>query len=526
LSVYLIISSFNLYLPEMHAFYYFLSASILLFSPKGGPSVSTPQLAHNNPQTPFSPAKTLDYARFFDAENEQTIVLKSVSDIKIDAPTDNDKHDAELDDIKKNAAKWTDVDKQNAEHWHRQPILRWNNFTAQLVAAHNVPPRVLLDSSGYPTPSRDRAATDPRYPFANPPYAARVFAYVSVAQHDALLVAQFYQTKFQKMSVKSGSLASVSTARQYPSTESAIAVASAEVLKFLFPAAVAEIDEKTETAHLAALFSGKYTETDLKMGETIGKAVAQKIIKRAEADGMDAAQGSAAQWLKVFNRRTEGGQLAWTSKQKPARPTIEPFFGNVKGWWIKNAAKYRPDAPPATDSEALKKEIATVKSISRLQSKERMDVIVKWSDAEFSSTPIGHWNTIASELLSKNKKTDLEIVCTLAAMNRALMDAAIVCWEAKTYYCYPRPSQVDPTMFPRLPLPNFPSYPSGHSVFSSAAATILSYYLPNEADNLNKMAEEASISRLYAGLHFKMDCDAGTLLGKKMAELGIESIKK
>jgi PAP2 superfamily len=510
----------------MHAFYYFLSASLLLFSTKGDPSVSTPKLANNSPRITLSAEKIPRTSPIFNAENEQPIILKSVSDIKLDAPTDSDKYEAELDDIKKKAAKWTDADKQNAEHWHRQPLLRWNNLTAQLVAAHNVPPRVLTDSSGYPTPSRDRAATNPRYPFANPPYASRVFAYVSVAQHDALLVAQYYQTKFQKMTAKSGSLASVSTARQYPSTESAVAVASAEVLKFLFPAVIDEINEKTETAHQAALFSGKYTETDLKMGEIIGKAVAKKIIERAASDGMDAAQGSAAQWLKVFNRRTEGGQSAWLSKQKPARPTIEPFFGNVKGWWIKNAAKYRPDAPPATDSEALKKEIATVKSISRAQSKERMDVIVRWADAEFSSTPIGHWNTIAIELLSKNKKTDLEIVRTLATLNRAMMDAAIVCWEAKTYYCYPRPSQVDSTMSPRLPLPNFPSYPSGHSVFSSTAATVLGYYMPNEAEGLNKMAEEASISRLYAGLHFKMDCDAGALLGKKMGELGLESIKK
>jgi PAP2 superfamily len=511
----------------MHAFYYILSASLLLFSQKEDPSVSAPNLAQNSPQIAFFAAQTVQQPPIFDGDYVSLIVLKSVKEIDIDEPSDDKNHQTDLAAIKQSIAKWSDVDKQNAEHWQRQPLLRWNNFTGQMVAAHNVPPRVLPDSSGYPTPSRDRAAADPRYPFANPPYAARVYAYVSVAQHDALLVAQYYQTKFQKLPAKSGSLAAATSgARQYPSTESAIALATVEVLKYLFPAAVAEIEEKAVIAHKAALLSGKYTETDLKIGEKIGKAVAEKVIKRAEKDGMDAAQGSEAQWQAIFKRHTEGSKIAWISKQKPARPAIEPFFGNVRGWWIKNGATFRPDAPPATDSEALQKEIALVKSSCRGQNKERMDVIMKWADAEFTPTPIGHWNTIACEMLLKNKKTDVEIVTTLAALNRAMMDAAIACWEAKTYYCYPRPSQVDPTIFPRIPLPNFPSYPSGHSVFSSTAATILSNYFPTEAENLTKMAEEASISRLYAGLHYKMDSDAGTLLGKKIATLGLDNLKK
>jgi membrane-associated phospholipid phosphatase len=161
-----------------------------------------------------------------------------------------------------------------------------------------------------------------------------------------------------------------------------------------------------------------------------------------------------------------------------------------------------------------------------MQDKKHMSIIVRWTDAEFTPTPIGHWNLIACDLFIKNKSSDLEIVRTLALLNRSLMDAAIVCWEAKTYYCYPRPSQIDPTINPRLPLPNFPSYPSGHSVFSSTAATVLGNIFPSEAENLNKMAEEASISRLYAGVHFQMDCDAGVVLGKKIGIMAIEKNKK
>lgn len=514
----------------MQSILFFLSATLSLFSvnaEKETPSVKTPKMAieittSRNFDALTSPQWTLNA---FD--NERPIVLNSVEDITVDAPLDAKTHESDVAETKKIVAKWSDVQRLNAEHWQRSPLLRWNEFTRELVAAHNVPPRVLPDSSGYPTPNRAQQNELARYPFANPPYASRVFAYVSVAQYDAFLVAQFYQTKFQKMSIKEGGQAATSTtSRQYPSTEAAVAAASAEVLKFLFPASIAEIEETAEKARQSAYLSGKYSETDIKTGEKIGKAIAQKIIERAESDGMDAAQGSSAQWLKVFSRRTEGGDMAWVSKQKPVRPTIEPFFGNVRAWWVADVAQMRPVAPPAANSDALQKEITIVKNNSRAQSKERMDIIMRWSDAEFSPTPVGHWNIIACDILLKNKSNDLDIVRTLALLNRSLMDAGIVCWEAKTFYCYPRPSQIDPTVHPRLPLPNFPSYPSGHSVFSSAAATVLGNIFPSEAEKLNKMAEEASISRLYAGLHFQMDCDAGTVLGKKIGALAIEKSKK
>ena len=514
----------------MQSIYFFLSATLCLFLQKGDPSVSAPKMAFNSHKnlnfndvnTSTTTVNSVLNIPINPVDNEQPIILKSWDEIPVSAPSDAKTDEAEAMKIKKNVAEWDEIKRLNTQHWQRYPLLRWNEFARELIAAHNVPPRVLPDSSGYPTPNRAHPADLPRYPFANPPYAARVLAYISVAQHDALLAAQFYQTKFQKIAVSAGN----PTARAYPSAEAAVAAASAEVLKYMFPASIEEIDEKLEMARQSALATGKYAETDLKIGEKLGSAIAQKVIERAKTDGMEAAQGATTQWQQVFNRRAESGQMAWVSKQKPVRPSIEPFFGNVRAWWATDVAKFRPAAPPATTSDDLKKEVDIVKRYCRGQDKPRMDTIVKWSDAEFSSTPVGHWNQIACDLLLKNKSGDVEIVRTLARLNRGLMDAAIVCWEAKTYYCYPRPSQVDPTVTPRLPLPNFPSYPSGHSVFSSAASTILGNIFPSEAENLNKMAEQASISRLYAGLHFQMDCEAGVILGKKIGALAIENGKK
>jgi membrane-associated phospholipid phosphatase len=91
------------------------------------------------------------------------------------------------------------------------------------------------------------------------------------------------------------------------------------------------------------------------------------------------------------------------------------------------------------------------------------------------------------------------------------------CWEAKYTYFNPRPSQMDPAIKTVIGLPNFPSYTSGHSTFSSAAAVVLSYLFPSGAANFDAMREEASISRLYGGIHYSSDMANGKDHGRRIA---------
>lgn len=69
--------------------------------------------------------------------------------------------------------------------------------------------------------------------------------------------------------------------------------------------------------------------------------------------------------------------------------------------------------------------------------------------------------------------------------------------------------------------PNFPSYVSGHSTFSGAAATLLSHILPNQSQQFQSMANEASMSRLYGAIHYRSDCENGMILGKKIGEIAV-----
>jgi membrane-associated phospholipid phosphatase len=103
----------------------------------------------------------------------------------------------------------------------------------------------------------------------------------------------------------------------------------------------------------------------------------------------------------------------------------------------------------------------------------------------------------------------------------AVMDAGISCWDTKYYYHYPRPSQAIPGFKSLLGLPNFPSYTSGHSTFSGAAAAVLSHIFPDYAVDLAAQAKEASESRIYGGIHYRFDCEVGLHVGKTIGEYSV-----
>ena len=80
----------------------------------------------------------------------------------------------------------------------------------------------------------------------------------------------------------------------------------------------------------------------------------------------------------------------------------------------------------------------------------------------------------------------------------------------------PRPSQLDPEIRMVIGLPNFPSYISGHSTFSAAAAQVLSYLFPGGASYFDAQMEEAAISRLYGAIHYRSDIEIGKQVGRRV----------
>jgi membrane-associated phospholipid phosphatase len=153
--------------------------------------------------------------------------------------------------------------------------------------------------------------------------------------------------------------------------------------------------------------------------------------------------------------------------------------------------------------------------------RERTAIVHFWADGVATSTPPGHWDAIAAEDFITKKFSEVRWARNMALLNMSLMDAAIVCWDTKNYYYNPRPTQLNPAIKTLTGIPNFPSYISGHSTFSGAAAAILGYIIPERATAYDAMAQEASMSRMYGGIHYRSDCSVGLTVGKSVGNYAV-----
>ncbi|HYG15539.1 MAG TPA: vanadium-dependent haloperoxidase, partial [Bacteroidia bacterium] len=151
--------------------------------------------------------------------------------------------------------------------------------------------------------------------------------------------------------------------------------------------------------------------------------------------------------------------------------------------------------------------------------REQFRIVNFWADGAGTYTPPGHWNFIAADLLYKSQYSEIRTARALCYLNLAMADAAVVCWDLKYFYMVPRPTQMDPEIKTATGIPNFPAFTSGHSTFSSSAATVIGYIFPGEAGKMWEMAVEASNSRIYGSIHYRFDCEVGLKSGKAIGDM-------
>jgi hypothetical protein len=176
----------------------------------------------------------------------------------------------------------------------------------------------------------------------------------------------------------------------------------------------------------------------------------------------------------------------------------------------------RPPAPPSTSSTQMQTELAEVRHTVEHLSTAQRRIAQKWNDGAGTYTPPGHWNDIAAEYVRDANMSEVRAARAFALLNMAMHDASVACWNAKYTYFNPRPEQLDPSIKTAIGLPNFPAYPSGHSTFSASAAAVLSYLFPSGASDFNAQSDEAGISRLYGGIHYRSDIERGKEHGTKV----------
>jgi hypothetical protein len=472
------------------------------------------------------------------------ILLTSNSQITVATPIDvsTAAYKAELQTIKDIQAGLTKDQRKSIEYWSAGGVLRWNEILRGLVARFNLPPAP-NNLGVYPLPDAENPFGDPNFPFANPPYAARAYSYVTAAQYDALKAAWYWKYVYNRPAPYTNdsgieALMTKTSLPSYPSEDAVLSGVSAEVLKLLFPAAVEEITLKAAEQRNAALWSGKASVSDISAGLALGKAVATVFTDRAKTDGMGTSVGNKTQWdLLAENAKARGAEeVAWKCLETPVRPPMLPFFGlrsiggvnvGVKAWMMTNAniVSERPVAPPSSSSESMSEQLAEVKWYSKNVTRERLAIVHKWADGAGTYTPPGHWNEIASHYVEAANFSEVRAARAFALLNIVEHDAAVGCWETKYFYFNPRPCQLDPEIKTATGVPNFPAYTSGHSTFSGAAATVLSYLFPSDAQFFSEQADEASMSRLYGGIHFKGDCQMGLDHGKRIAAYTVNFAK-
>lgn len=142
-----------------------------------------------------------------------------------------------------------------------------------------------------------------------------------------------------------------------------------------------------------------------------------------------------------------------------------------------------------------------------------------------TGVPIQQWTPIFLQLISTYKVTPPKSARILSCLQNVVNDAFVVAWHLKYLWDYPRACQLNRSLITFLDTPKFPTYPSGHSVVSGAIEIVLSYFFPSEKEKIHELADDASISRLYGGIHFRSDLSQGLRLGRQIGSIAVDYFK-
>ena len=435
---------------------------------------------------------------------------------------------ADLNEIKGYQRSLTNDQRAIIKYWSAGAVLRWNEIMRDLVAKHNVAPYQNPDGT-YPAPSSANPFAYPQFPFSNPPYASRAYAYVSAAEYDALIAAYHFKNQYNRAAPYKNdttikALIPKSDLPSYPSEDAVVSGAAVEMMKLLFPTEIAYIEQKSEEQKLYRIMSGANTRGEWNAGESLGIQVADVFAARARTDKAGKAIGTPAYWTQLQTQTATKGEIYWISLESPKRPPQLPLFNKVVPFLFDTltVVALRPGPPHLTHSAEFEADQKEVLYYSQHATREREAQVAFWADGIGTYTPPGHWNAIAADEFVKQHYSEVRWARNFALLNMAEMDAAIVCWDTKYAYFNPRPSQINDQIKTLTGVPNFPSYSSGHSNFSAAAATVLTYLLPDRGTKFTDLAQQASLSRLYGAIHTRQDIEVGQSTGKAVGQYAVQ----
>jgi hypothetical protein len=376
-----------------------------------------------------------------------------------------------------------------------------------------------------------------------PPVAARAFGYIGIAAHEALATGN---PALRSLAGQLNGLAAVPA-------RGGEAIDDPCVLHAALETAVKALFANTGPTGQRAM--QKLSEI---MGRTASEGVAADMVDRSVAHGTAVADHILA-WAA-----TDGGAVidnmgfprAYTPGTRPQDwvPTslirlqqapLLPDWGRNRPFVLPDTASFDAPPPPAYDEtpgSAFHSFALEVAETGRALTDEQKLIARFWSDdAMLTFTPAGHWISIVLQIADRDALPVETIAATLAKLGAAQADAFISCWSTKFKYTLLRPVTyikrvIDKTWEPLLITPPFPEYTSGHSCQSGAAAAVLTATLGagfafDDATQVDEglpvrsfasfeaAAEEAAMSRLYGGIHFRFGNEAGLAQGRTVGAL-------
>jgi len=322
--------------------------------------------------------------------------------------------------------------------------------------------------------------------------------------------------------------------------DAAVAGAAHTVLKELWTWTNPRTVQIAYDKALAAIPDGKAKNDGVVWGTKVAEAV---LAKRADCGYNKPIPGKYSS--------NEPGK--WRETPPTFRPPLMPFWGKVTPFVMTSPSQFRAPPPNPFDSKAYAEEIAFVNKVGARDGAERTEFETLctpfWSDDLGTATPPGHWNMIAQDIARRKNLSVSEAARLFALLNMAECDAGIAVWETKLFYNTWRPETAiremdtklnpytvqNPNFIPNLASPSFPSYVSGHSAFSAAAARTLALFigtddidfsttsdgLPGVVHSFKKLSDaqrEAGLSRVWGGIHLMSDNLEGQKMGVAIAD--------
>jgi hypothetical protein len=361
-----------------------------------------------------------------------------------------------------------------------------------------------------------------------PPIAARALAILHVAIYDAVNgIARTHEPYLVTGSVPASA-----------SKEAAASAAARRVLMRLFPSLARTFDSID-----ARIVAGLPGTPQTRAGRLWGEFVADATLAARMNDNSDT----------VIPPPNGSGPGAWVRTPDLFASYALPQWGFVAPFVMPVGAHFRPAGPPPLESDRYARDYDEVKALGAAMNSDRTaeqsKIALFWADGPGTETPPGHWNSIARSISAARGMTLEQSARLFALLNVAMADAAICAWDAKYLFDFWRPVTAirqgdhdgnpattgDTAWRPLLATPPFPDYVSGHSTFSGAASRVLARILGSDAvafstssdslpgvtrrfTTLSDAAAEATLSRVYGGIHFRSAGEDGLLAGQQIAD--------